>query len=304
MNVLTDEIEERKNMRTTLGILLTSMAAWAQAIPIASLETKKLDATAATYQGKQATCLSDREGGGGLALLKGSVFKNGVIEVELAGKPSAGAFAGARGFVGIAFRAQSDGSKYECIYLRPTNGRADDMERRNHSTQYISERDWPWDRLRKESPGVYESYVDLEAGAWTRYKIVVKGARAELYVHDAAQPCLIVKDLKLGDGSRGALGRAGHRCLLHQSEDNADAIRPVLGASRFRVWQPAGAASGRRFAREECPQECGHRRLERLRHVTAKETGSNGRDYRRPNRDRPRKSTAGRILAPRQELAA
>ena len=199
MNVLTDEIEERKNMRMTLGILLTSMAAWAQAIPIASLETKKLDATAATYQGKQATCLSDREGGGGLALLKGSVFKNGVIEVELAGKPSAGAFAGARGFVGIAFRAQSDGSKYECIYLRPTNGRADDVERRNHSTQYISERDWPWDRLRKESPGVYESYVDLEAGAWTRYKIVVKGARAELYVHDAAQPCLIVKDLKLGD---------------------------------------------------------------------------------------------------------
>src|ERR1035441_5935224 len=96
-------------MRMTLGILLTSMAAWAQAIPIASLETKKLDATAATYQGKQATCLSDREGGGGLALLKGSVFKNGVIEVELAGKPSAGAFAGARGFVGIAFRAQRGG---------------------------------------------------------------------------------------------------------------------------------------------------------------------------------------------------
>jgi hypothetical protein len=75
------------------------------------------------------------------------------------------------------------------------------MARRNHSTQYVSEPEWPWDRLRKESPGVYESYVDLEAGAWTRYKIVVKGARAELYVHDAAQPCLIVKDLKLGDAT-------------------------------------------------------------------------------------------------------
>ena len=153
----------------------------------------------ATYQGKQATRLIDRDGNGGVALLKGSSFKNGAIEVELAGKPSAGSFAAARGFVGIAFRDQSGGSKYECIYLRPTNGRADDMLRRNHSAQYSAEPEWGWERLRKESPGIYESYVDLEAGAWTRYKIVIKGTRAELYVHDAAQPCLIVKDLKLGD---------------------------------------------------------------------------------------------------------
>jgi hypothetical protein len=180
------------------------MAVWAQAIPTAKLETQKLDAAVVTYQGKEAARLTDREGGGGLALIKDSLFKDGVIEVELAGKPSAGAFAGARGFVGIAFRVQGGGSKYECIYLRPTNGRADEMARRNHSTQYVSEPEWPWDRLRKESPGVYESYVDLEAGAWTRYKIVVRGTRAELYVHEAAQPCLIVKDLKLGD-SAGAV---------------------------------------------------------------------------------------------------
>jgi len=191
-------------MRSMLCILLLSMAVWSQAIPVANLDTNKLDATVVTYQGKEATRVTDREGGGGLALLKGSTFKNGAIEVELAGRPTAGAFAGARGFVGIAFRVQGGGSKYECIYLRPTNGRADDMARRNHSTQYVSEPEWPWDRLRRESPGVYESYVDLEAGAWTKYKIVVKGARAELYVHDAAQPCLIVKHLKLGD-SGGAV---------------------------------------------------------------------------------------------------
>jgi hypothetical protein len=186
-------------MKSVLCILLPSVAAWAQAIPIANLETQKLNPAVAAYQGKQATRLIDRDGNGGVALLKGSSFKNGAIEVELAGKPSAGSFAAARGFVGIAFRVQSGGSKYECIYLRPTNGRADDMLRRNHSAQYSAEPEWGWERLRKESPGIYESYVDLEAGAWTRYKIVVKGTRAELYVHDAAQPCLIVKDLKLGD---------------------------------------------------------------------------------------------------------
>jgi hypothetical protein len=186
-------------MRTVLYILLLSTTAWTQTIPTANLQVLKLDAAVVTYQGKEATRLTDREGSGGLALIKGSSFKDGIIEVELAGKPTAGSFTGARGFVGVAFRVQSGGARYECIYLRPTNGRADDMLRRNHSTQYISEPDWPWDRLRKESPGVYESYVDLDSGAWTRYKIVVKGTRAELYVHDATQPCLIVNDLKLGD---------------------------------------------------------------------------------------------------------
>ena len=55
----------------------------------------------------------------------------------------------ARGFIGIAFRLQGDG-RYECIYL-PTNGRADDQVRRNHSTQYSSHRDFDFARARKEA---------------------------------------------------------------------------------------------------------------------------------------------------------
>ena len=188
-------------MNRFLPMLLAVSAAWSQAIPVATLDSRNLDATIVTYQGKQATRLAGRDGDGGIALVKNSKFKDGTIEVELTGSPGAGASATARGFVGIAFRVQNGGAKYECTYLRPTNGRADDMARRNHSTQYISEPDWPWERLRQESPGVYESYVDLEPGVWTRYKIVVKGARAELYISGAGQPCLIVKDLKLGDAS-------------------------------------------------------------------------------------------------------
>ncbi|HXB75179.1 MAG TPA: hypothetical protein VNY05_43505 [Candidatus Acidoferrales bacterium] len=190
-------------MRTFLCLLMSAAAGCAQAIPMAKLEPQKLEAGAVPYQGKEATRLLAGPEQGGLALLKGSAFQSGTIEVELAGKPAAGSAAAARGFVGIAFRVQPGGSRYECIYLRPTNGRADDMLRRNHSTQYISEPAWPWERLRNETPGVYESYVDLETGAWTRYKIVVKGTRGELYVNGAAQPCLIVKDLKLGDVGGG-----------------------------------------------------------------------------------------------------
>lgn len=133
-----------------------------------------------------------------LAILKASSFKDGVIEAEIAGSPRPGAPSDARGFVGIAFRVQDD-SHYECFYIRPTNGRADDQLRRNHSTQYVSEPDYPWSRLRKENPGVYESYVDLESGAWTKLKIVASGTQARLYINGAEQPALIVTDLKLGE---------------------------------------------------------------------------------------------------------
>lgn len=130
------------------------------------------------------------------ALLKDSSFRDGTIEVDLAGQPAAGAAAGARGFIGIAFRIQADG-RYEYIYLRPTNGRADDQVRRNHSTQYSSYPDFDFARSRQEAPEKYESYVDLEPGVWTRYKIEVDGRKARLFVHGADQPCLIVNDLKL-----------------------------------------------------------------------------------------------------------
>jgi hypothetical protein len=130
------------------------------------------------------------------ALVKDVSFRDGVIEVDLAGLPAAGASAAARGFIGIAFRVQSDG-RYEYIYLRPTNGRADDQIRRNHSTQYSSHPDFDFARSRQEAPEKYESYVDLQPGVWTRYKIEVEGRKARLYVHGAEQPCLIVNDLKL-----------------------------------------------------------------------------------------------------------
>lgn len=186
-------------MKSLLLLIALGGGAFAQALPTTGFDAPTLDASVVTYKGKAATRLLDRDGSGGLALLKAPTFHNGTIEVDLAGQPAAGSPADARGFVGIAFRVQGDGAKHEVIYLRPTNGRADDMLRRNHSTQYESQPEWPWSRLRSESPGVYESYVDLETGAWTKYRIVVKGIRAELYVNGAAQPCLIVKDLKLGD---------------------------------------------------------------------------------------------------------
>jgi hypothetical protein len=136
---------------------------------------------------------------------RGPEFSNGTIEAEVAGTPGPGAAEGARGFVGIAFRLQNDMKTYDAFYLRPTNGRAEDQERRNHSVQYISHPEWPWFRLRKETPSRYEAYVDLAPGAWTKIRIEVRGERARLFVHDSAQPTLIVNDVKSGATAKGAV---------------------------------------------------------------------------------------------------
>jgi hypothetical protein len=140
-----------------------------------------------------------------LARIEGLDFASGVIEAEIAGAPAPGAPEGARGFVGIAFRLQNDMRTYDAFYLRPTNGRAEDQERRNHAVQYISHPDWPWFRLRKETPSKYESYVDLMADMWTKIKIEIRRERARLYVHDQEQPTLIVNDLKSGAQGKGAV---------------------------------------------------------------------------------------------------
>src|SRR6266851_2788988 len=123
-------------------------------IALDQLELHNVKAEAVNYNGEPAVrvdALPDAANGASYAILKGSRFHNGTIEVELAGKPGANAGPGARGFIGIAFRVQ--GNRFEYIYLRPTNGRADDQIRRNHTTQYGANREFDFDRLRKESTG-------------------------------------------------------------------------------------------------------------------------------------------------------
>lgn len=177
--------------------LLFAIAVAAQSVD--RLDAKNVTIAQTAFKGRSATqvlAAPDAPNAASYAVVKDVSFRDGTIEVDLAGQPAAGAGSGARGFIGIAFRLQGNGA-YEYIYLRPTNGRADDQVRRNHSTQYSSYPDFDFARSRQEAPERYESYVDLEPGVWTKYKIEVEGRKARLYVHGAGQPCLIVDDLKL-----------------------------------------------------------------------------------------------------------
>ncbi len=173
------------------------------------LKLVNVKAEPVTFKGRKALRVTDAAPAatgddGRLAILTKTEFQDGVVEIDLAGEVAPNAPEGARGFVGIAFRAATEGSRFECFYLRPTNGRADDQVRRNHSAQYISVPGFPWQRLRKEFPEKYETYVDLVPGEWTKVKIEARGDKARLYVHGAEQPTLLVNDLKQGQ-SKGAL---------------------------------------------------------------------------------------------------
>lgn len=138
--------------------------------------------------------------------IQGTDFKNGTIEVKVLSRLLADAPDSARGFIGIAFRINNDNSAFESIYVRPTNGRSDDIKRRNHATQYFSYPDFKFDRLRTEFPGRYESPADIGLNEWIQLKIVVTGRLATLFINGADKPLLIVEDLKHGADSTGAIG--------------------------------------------------------------------------------------------------
>lgn len=140
------------------------------------------------------------------ARIKNINFSNGTIEVKVLSRllPNAPNFS--RGFIGLVFHVNNSNSEFESIYIRPTNGRANDQVRRNHSIQYFAYPDFKFQRLRKESPEMYESYADMTLDKWITLRIVVEGYKAKLFIDDHLEPSLIVNDLKLGENKQGAIG--------------------------------------------------------------------------------------------------
>lgn len=206
------------SIRLLISLLVATLSIFlapgihAQTISLDAMDQLKLvnvKAETVNFKGRKALRVSDAAAAGTgdegrLVILPKTDFQDGIIEVDLAGEPGPGAGEGARGFVGMAFRVAADASRFECFYLRPTNGRAEDQVRRNHSAQYISNPGFPWHLLRKEFPEKYETYVDLVAGEWTKVKIEVRGEKARLYVNGVEQPTMLVNDLKQKQ-SKGAI---------------------------------------------------------------------------------------------------
>jgi hypothetical protein len=198
-----------------LGVpaILLALASHVQAVPkvqtFALIEAKEVvpqnvKVEAVEYKGRKAIRVTKEVSEDGFALLPGTDFQDGTIEADLALKVTTPPGVKMPGFVGIAFRARSDASRYELFYLRPGNSQSDDQAMRNHSVQYSSEPDFGWYRLRREWPFVYEAYAELQPESWTKLKIEVMGRSAKLYLNGSEKPSLVVDGLK-GEDLRGAV---------------------------------------------------------------------------------------------------
>jgi hypothetical protein len=168
----------------------------------------KAKVEAVEHLGRRALKLTMTPEASSLAWLSGVDFQDGVIEADLAVKILAPPGVRMPGFLGLAFRAKEDRSKYELFYIRPRNARSADQAMRNHAVQYSYEPEHFWLPLRRGWPGVYESYADIDENAWTHLKIEVAGRTAKLYLNNAAEPVLVVDGLK-GEDLRGGVGFSG-----------------------------------------------------------------------------------------------
>ena len=207
-------------MRPLIMFLCVVLPLVAQPLSVDRLDLHGVKAEPATWRGRAAVRVVDAAAVPGdeisrIAIVRGITFEDGTIEVALTGDTAPNAPQNLRGFVGVAFRVAGGGSQYECMYLRPKNGRAEDQLQRNHSVQYISVPGFPWQKLRAEHPGQYESYVDLVPGEWTQVKVVVAGAKARLYVNGAEQPVLVVNDLKQKPAEGGVALWVGPGTIAH-----------------------------------------------------------------------------------------
>jgi hypothetical protein len=133
-------------------------------------------------------------------------FKNGIIQLKVLSRLLKNAPDYARGFIGVAFRINDQNSKFESIYIRPTNSQANDQVRKNHTVQYFSYPDFPFQRLREESPEQYETYAEVGLDQWTTLRIEVKGNVAKLFINQSKFPSFLVNDLKLGPDTSGGIG--------------------------------------------------------------------------------------------------
>jgi len=177
-------------------------------------------ATAIDKEGRPAIRFDERPGDG-LALWPEAEFSDGTIEFDARGKDAL-----QQSFIGVAFHGL--GQAYDAIYFRPFNFRVNDLERRNHAVQYVSNPTYTWDRLRKEFPDKYEKPVEPapDPNGWFHARIVVTYPKVSVFVNDAAEPSLVVDQLSgrkagwiglwVGNGSGGEFANLKISSVLHK----------------------------------------------------------------------------------------
>lgn len=149
-------------------------------------------------------------------LVLAEVMENGVVEVDLRGSLLPDAPDYARGFIGLAYRVQTDLSAYESVYLRPTNGTAP-PPRDTRAVQYYAYPDHPFDVLRETEPGRHEAAAPVAPDRWMRLRLAFDGWDYTAHV-DGVEVLAGRGKLPPPPRPHWALGRYRHRGLLRQPQ--------------------------------------------------------------------------------------
>jgi hypothetical protein len=144
----------------------------------------------------------DHLGWPSLCLVKGFAFvrdldlQNGTIDADMS-------FDKDGYFIGLAFRVRSE-DDYELFFFR--NGAAGTNQAIQYTPGFLGANAWQiYNVPHYAGPG------DFPSEGWFHVRIVVAGTVAKLYLNNAAEPSLVVSDLKQGysTGSIGLWGQQG-----------------------------------------------------------------------------------------------
>jgi hypothetical protein len=121
---------------------------------------------------------------GGAAVVKDLLLRDGIVDVDVSTTAP-------RGFFGIQFRLADDGANGEFVYLRQHKSGAPD------AMQYtpILRTGLNWQLY--NGPG-FTGATAIPLGSWFHLRLVVAGARAQLFVSNMEHPALVMDDLKSG----------------------------------------------------------------------------------------------------------
>ena len=144
--------------------------------------------------GAQVVNHLDRKALMGRAYLKEVQFENGIIEVDIA-------VTGDRSYPGINFRIQSFGN-FERFYIRPHRAGLypDALQYTPHINGITC-----WQLYNGDG---YTAGATIPENKWIHVKLEVMGKQTRVFLENAAQPALVITDLKHGI-SKGTIGLMG-----------------------------------------------------------------------------------------------
>ncbi|MEO1213702.1 MAG: family 16 glycoside hydrolase [Bacteroidota bacterium] len=180
-----------------------------------------------TYKGKEALLLKD-----GVARLKGSQFKNGIIDYDIN-------FEEGRKFLSFHFRI-TENKNYEEFYLRPHQSGNPD------ATQYtpVFNGSAGWQLYHGEG---YANPYNFNFGEWIHVRLIVAGDRMDVFINDMSKPFIHVHDLKQEEksgrvGFSTFRGPAWYANLSYQELDQPRLLSeikelPEMGNNILKGWE-------------------------------------------------------------------